>query len=618
MKSTLTFWTLAAACAAASSPAWANDKLEEIIVTSSRVEMPLRKIGTSVSVISGQEIRDQGFNSLFDVLRNQPSISVSNAGGAGKATALRIRGESGYRTLVMLDGIDITDTSGTQASPRLEHILSSGLQRVEILRGPQGLMYGADAGGVINIESRRPESGLAGDISAEGGRYGTRQFAANLGGGNDRLDFNLSAVDYETDGFNSRSTDTEVRDDDGYENTTLHGRLGWNATEELRFTLIARDVSGDNEFDGCFSNTTFAQVDDCSDEFDQSSYRVTADFNSGVFKNNLAYSDTDTDKAFYSEGALSFAAEGGLASWEYLGSWRGSDSLQLVYGVDLTTESIDDGNVDTSRDQDGYYLEYQGELRNRFYTTAGIRYDDNDDFGSHTSYRLSAAYLVDLGSAQLKLRGAYGTGFRAPSLFEISYNNGPFAAPPASTTALKEETSEGYDLGIEYYGSNGLYLEAVYFHQQVDDLIDFDLAFFSGYLQFEGESRSKGVELVAELPVLDSLLLSGNYTYNDAEDPDGARRLRAPRHLANLGISYRMLNNRLALNLFVRASRDAVDGFGVKIDDYEVVNLSASYQIVDSLELYGRIENLLDEDYQEIPTYNTSGAAGYAGVRYSF
>ncbi len=618
MKSTLTFCTLAAACAAAPAPTWANDRLEEIIITSSRVEMPLRKIGTSVSVVTGQEIRDQGFNSLFDVLRNQPSVSVSNAGGAGKATALRIRGESGYRTLVILDGIDITDTSGTQASPRLEHILSSGLQRVEILRGPQGLMYGADAGGVINIQSRRAESGLAGDVSAEGGRYGTQQFAANLGGGNDTLNFNLSAVDYETDGFNSRTSDTLLRDADGYEHTTLHGRLGWNVTEQLRFALVARDVSGDNEFDGCFSNTTFAQVDDCSDDFDQSSYRVTADYNSGEFSNTFAYSDTETDKAFYSEGALSFAAEGGLESWEYLGSWKGSETFQLIYGVDLSTESIDDGSVDTDRDQDGYYLEYQGGLLNRFYTTAGVRYDDNDDFGSHTSYRLSAAYLMDLGKGELKLRGAYGTGFRAPSLFEISYNNGPFAAPPASTTALREEASEGYDLGIEYYGSSGLYLEAVYFDQQVDDLIDFDLELFSGYLQYEGESTSKGVELVAEFPVLDSLLLSANYTYNDAEDPDGAQRLRAPKHLANLGISYRALNDRLALNLFVRASRDAVDGFGVKIDDYEVVNLSASFQLIDSLELYGRIENLLDEDYEEIPTYNTSGAAGYAGVRYSF
>ncbi len=616
MKSTITLCTLAAACAAA--PGWANDRLEEIIVTSSRVEMPLRKIGTSVSVLTEQEIRDSGFNSLFDVLRTQPSISVSNTGGAGKATALRIRGESGYRTLVMLDGIDITDTTGTQASPRLEHILSSGLQRVEILRGPQGLMYGADAGGVINIYSRRTESGLAGDLSAEGGRYGTAQFAANLGGGNEKLDFNLSATDFETDGFNSRTSDTVLRDDDGYENTTLHGRVGWNATEELRFELVARDVSGDNEYDACFSNTTFAEVHDCQDEFDQSSYRATADFDKGSFSNQLAYNDSDTDKDFYSEGEFSFGFKGGLESWEYLGSWKGSEALNLVYGAELTTESIDDGSVDQDRDQDAIYLEYQGEVFDNFYTTAGIRYDDNDDFGSHTSYRVSFAYLLTLGAGELKLKSAYGTGFRAPSLYEIGYNNGPYASPPASTIDLVEETSEGYDLGVEYYGSNGLYLEAVYFDQKIDDFIDFDLIFYSGYLQSKGESTSKGVELIGELPILDSLSLTGNYTYNDAEDPDGEQRLRAPTHLANLGIQYRGIADRLSLNLSVRSSRDAVDGFGVEIDDYEVVDFSASYRILAGLEVYGRIENLLDEDYEEVPTYNTSGAAGYAGVRYSF
>ncbi len=617
MKPSALFFIIASTCTG-TLPAWANDRLEEVIVTSSRVEMPLRKIGTSVSVVTEQDIRDRGHNSLVEILRNHPSVSVSNAGGAGKATALRIRGESGYRTLVLLDGIDITDTSGTQASPRLEHILSSGLQRVEILRGPQGLMYGADAGGVINIQSRTTRSGLSGTLSAEGGRYGTRQFGAEIGGGNSLVDFNLSATDFKTDGFNSRSTDTTLRDDDGYQNTTLHGRFGFQASEELRFELVARDVSGDNEYDGCFSNTTFSEIDDCSDDFDQSSYRVNADYDSGVFTNRLAYSDTDTDKAFYAEGQSSFIAEGGLEKWEYLGSWKSSESLRLVYGAEFRTDTINDSSLDTERDQDGYFFEYQGELFQQFYTTVGVRVDDNDDFGSHTSYRISGAYPVNLGSGELKFKVAYGTGFRAPSLYEISYNGGPFAAPPASTTALTEETSEGYDLGVEYFGSNGLYLEAVYFDQEIDDSIEFDLVFFSGYLQFEGVSKSKGVELVGEYPLLNTLSLTGNYTYNDTENPDGSQRLRAPKHLANLGLAYRGFNDKLSLNLSLRVSQDSVDGFGVEIDNYEVVDFSASYRVLANFEVYGRVENLLDEDYQEVPTYNTSGAAGYAGLRYSF
>ncbi len=607
-----------ATLSAVSAPSFANNKLEEIIITSSRVEMPLRAIGTSVSVITGQEIQDRGYNSLVDVLRNQPSVSVSNAGGAGKATALRIRGEAGYRTLVLLDGIDISDSSGTQVSPRWEHLQGAGVERVEILRGPQGLMYGADAGGVVNIQSRTAQSGFGGDLTAQGGRYGTQQYSGSLAGGNNTLDFNVFASDYQTDGFNSRTTDTALKDDDGYENTTAHGRLGWSPSEDLRFELIAHDVDADNNYDSCYSVATFASVDDCTDSFRQTSYRATAEIGAGSFGHKLAYTDSTTEREFFSEGLSSFAADGGLEKIEYLGTWAGGDPLRLVYGIDFETESIDDGTFDTDRDQIGYYAEYQGNFSEQFFVTAGVRYDDNDDFDAHTSWRASATYLLNLSGGELKFKGTYGTGFRAPSLYEISYNNGPFATSPASETDLVEETTEGFDLGLAYYGNGGLFLEAVYFDQKIDDLIDFDLINYSGYLQFKGESSSTGVELVADIPVADSWFFIGNYTYNDAEDPNGQQRLRSPKHLANLGVSYRTLGNMLAINLNIRSSYDAVDSFGVEIDNYEVVDLSARYQIFDGLEIFARIENLLDEDYEEVPTYNTSGTAGYAGVRYSF
>jgi vitamin B12 transporter len=616
MKTLAQLSTLAAIFAA-STASLANDKLEEIIITSSRVEMPLRKIGTSVSIVTQQNIQDRGYSSLVDVLRNQPAVSVSNTGGAGKATALRIRGEAGYRTLVLLDGIDISDTSGTQTSPRWEHMQSAGIGRVEILRGPQGLMYGADAGGVVNIQSRTGDQGLGGELSAEAGRYDTQLYTAHLGGGNDDVDFSLFASDFDTAGFNSRTTDTQLKDDDGYENTTVHGRVGWNATQDLRFEVIAHDVDADNEYDSCFSNTTFANVDDCTDDFSQTSYRATAELGTGSFSHKLAYSDSTTEKEFFSEGESSFAADGGLERFEYLGSWSGMESLRLVYGVDLETESIDDGSVDTDRDQTGYYAEYQGDFGNQLFVTAGARYDDNDDFGTHTSYRATIAYLVSVSSGEVKLKGTYGTGFRAPSLYEISYNNGPFASPPASDSALNEETSEGFDLGVAYYGDNGAFVEVVYFDQTIEDLIDFDLIAYSGYVQLPGDSSSTGVEISADVPVADTWFLTGNYTYNEAEDPDGEQRLRAPKHLANLGISYRP-QEALSVNLNIRGSYDAVDGFGVEIDDYEVVDLSARYQLMESLEVYGRVENLLDQDYEEVPTYNTSGVAGYAGVRFSF
>ncbi len=592
--------------------------LEEVIVTSSRVAMPLRQVGTSVSVIDREEIQQRGFHSLYEILRSQPAVAASNAGGLGSSTSVRIRGEEGYRTLVLIDDIDISDTSGTQVSPRFEHLLSSGIQRVEILRGPQGLMYGADAGGVISISSLAPETGLAGQLSAEAGRYGTEQYAGHIGGNNGTVDFSLALADVESDGFNARTTDTTLRDDDGYSNTTVHARLGWNLSEDLRLGLVARDVEGENEFDDCFTVDSFSPTNDCSDDFDQQVWRVVGNYNHGKLTHELAYSENDTDREFFSEGQSSFATEGSLDKISYLGSFKPGDSVQFVYGVDLETETIDDGTFDEERDQDGYYLEYQGSFGDQLFITAGARYDDNDDFGTHTSYRLSGAWLSALGDGELKLKGSYGTGFRAPSLYEISYNAGDFAFPPASQTELDAEESAGFEVGIAWTAPGGLYLEANYFDQTIDDEIFFDLAGFSGYLQSSGETESTGIEIIGSWPLLETVSLSGNYTYNDTETEAGSARAFRPEHLANLGVNWRPWEGRITLGLNARLSRDAEGSDGVPLDDYELLDLNASFTVIDSLEIYGRVENLLDEEYEEIPTYNTSERAAYAGIRFSF
>jgi vitamin B12 transporter len=609
---------LALACAHALPVFAENTRLEEIIVTSSRIEMPLRQVGTSVSVITAQDIQERGFLNLADVLRYEPAISVTNTGGAGKATSLRIRGENGFRTKLLIDGIDVTDTSSPQAGPHFEQLSSAGTERIEILRGPQGLMYGADAGGVVAVTTRQAQPGLAGGASGEYGRYGTQQYAGNIGGGNETLDIALSGSNYETDGFNSRTTDTDIRDDDGYENTTVHGRAGWNISDTLRAELVGHQVDGDNDYDDCFTVDTFEPTNRCNDDFDQDAWRAVLTQQGDKFSNQLAYSENNIDRKFQAEGQRFYASKSELQRAEYLGSWSHSPQLALVYGLELKNESMDDGDFDTDRDQQGYYLEYQGNYLENIYLTAGARYDDNDDFGSKTTYRVSAAYLLGLAAGEIKFKGTYGTGFRAPSLYEIAYNGGPFAYPPASATELDKEESEGYDLGVGYYANSGWFAEATWFDQSVDDEIYFDLVDFSGYLQDNGESTSKGVELIGEIPLGHALALTGNYTYNDTEDAEGEDRLRAPKHMGNLGLSFRPWDGRLTLNLNVRLSHDVADEFEGDIDDYEVVDLNASYRILDSLEIYGRVENLTDEDYVEVPTYNTSGAAGYAGLRYTF
>jgi vitamin B12 transporter len=594
-----------------------ENRLEEIVVTSSRVPMPMRQIGTSISVVTQEQIAERGFSSLYDVLRSQPSIGVTNAGGAGKATSLRVRGEEGFRTLVLLDGIDISDSSTPQVTPRMEYMLSSGIERVEILRGPQGLMYGADAGGVVNITTLAPREGLGGELSAAGGRYGSQEFAGNLGGGNGTADFNLSIADLETDGFNARTTDTVLNDDDGYDNTTVHGRFGWNVTEALRLSLVGRDTDGSTDYDSCFTVDTFASTDSCKDKFEQQAWRVAADYETGRFSHQVSYSDSDSDRHSYSEGQFSGKFDGEIERSGYLGSFKGSDALRLVYGADLETQSADGTYLQGDRDQTGYYLEYQGGFSDQLFVTAGTRYDDNDDFGTHTSYRTSAAYLIPITDGELKLKATYGTGFRAPSLSEIATNMDPFTLPPTAGAELSEEESDGYDFGLSWVGESGLYLEAVYFDQTISDEIVYDPMSY-GYFQASGDTESNGVELISDWPILENLSLSGNYTYNETQTFDGGNRAFRPKHLGNLGLRWNPLDERLVLGLNVRLSQDAQDIDGTDLDNYEVVDFNASFLIGHGVEIYGRIENLLDEDYEEVPTYNTSGTAGYAGLRYSF
>jgi len=592
-----------------------TEVLDEMIVTSSRIETPLRQTGTSVSVITAEQITARGSLSLIDVLRALPSISVSNSGGAGKTTTLRIRGEEGFRTVTLIDGLKLSDPSITQVQPQLEHTLSTGVDRVEVLRGPQGFIYGADAGGIINISTRPGSAGLRSQIDAQSGSFGTQQLAANISGGTETADVFISGARYTTDGFNIQTADTVLADKDGYQNTSLHSRIGMNVTDQLRVDLVHRDVSGESEFDGCFDPATFGTIHDCDSDYDQQASRLSAQYQNRGIVHQIAWSNTRTDRENFALGESAFTSRGEIERLEFLGNISRIAGLKLVYGVD----SEEENNNGETRRQTGYYLEYLSNFSQNFFMTAGVRQDDNDDFGRLTSYRITTAWIADLQqSGSIKLRANYGTGFRAPSLYEGAYNRGPWASAPASLSSLVEETSKGYEAAVEYFSSRNLRVELVYFNQTVHDAIYFDLTTYSGYLQDIGDSESKGLELSASLPLSEQLSLTANYTWNDTRRPDGQQRQRRPKDLGNVGLSYRSADQRLGLHAFYRTSRRAVDQLGsmvFNLGNYHVIDLSASYRFIDNVELYARIENVQDARFEEVAGYNNARQAAYIGAR---
>lgn len=587
-----------------------DSNLERMVVVSSRVAMPIREIATSVSVLTRDDIETRGYANLADVLRTQPSITVTSNGSAGSTTSLRIRGEEGYRTQVRIDGVEVSDPTGTQVGPNFGQIQSSNINRVEILRGSQGLVYGADAGGVINIETANGVGEPSGQVSAEYGRYNATNLAADVGGSSDKFDYYVAASDFSTDGFNSRVTTLENQDDDGYDNTTLHTRLGYQVNEQVKLNFVARNTNAEGEYDSCFGAS--GSTNDCENEFDQTDLRVSANYSTNTSEHQFSLAKSFIEREFITEGLSSFDTKGTVERAEYLGSTELNQNANLVYGIDWKQEKIT--SDDDSRTQRGYYLEYQSEVISNLFVTAGVRHDDNEDFGEHTSYRLSSAYIWAVGNNELKLRGAYGTGFRAPSLSEIAYNTGPFSNAPASEVDLKEETTKGYEIGLTYALASGSKFEVTYFDQKIEDSIYFDFATFSGYLQDLGESTSEGIELIADIAITDTIGVSANYTYNDTEDTAGAQRRRRPRNSGSISVFYD--NNTWKLAASLRSSHDSVDG--VELKGYEVVDVSARYSVNKNLSLSARLENAFDANYQDIATYNTSGTAGYIGAQYQF
>ena len=587
--------------------------LDEMVIVASRVPTTFDQVGVSVSLLDADEIKLLGYADVATLLDTQPGVAVTEDGGFGKAANVRIRGEEGYRTRILFDGIDIADPSSPQISPRIEHLMTQGLSRIEILRGPQGLLYGADAGGVISIRSQQPTTGFAGALRTEYGAEGFNQYGVNVAGGTDQISGAFSASDLATDGINARADDTINPDLDGYENQTIHSTVTARVNKAIALSATFHDIDGSNEYDNCYDTETFAVINTCRDRYAQRAWRVAGSWATVNSTHELAYSESQTDRQFLSANVESYRTAGDNKTFSFLGSWQASAQQRLTYGVDISTQSLDDGSQ-KSRDNTGIYAELLRRLGDTT-VTAGLRYDDNEDFGDNTAWRVSAVHPIALATGALTLRAAAGTGFRAPSLYEIAYNAGPFSYAPARGTELAQEKTGGWEIAARFEKTH-ISSEIIYFDQWINEEIYFDLAGYSGYLQRAGKARAKGIELVSEIALNARFKLIANGAWTDTETRSGAQRPYRPTWILRVGLQWQGEQSRVALTS--RSAADAVDINDNPADDYSVVDLSATYQLGAHLRLNTRLENLFDDDYQQVAGFNSQGRAWYAGLQYDF
>ena len=498
------------------------DSIEETVVVADRVDTAITSLAVSVNVLDRELISALGSATLPQLLKSQVGISTTQNGGIGAVSGIRVRGQDAFRTRVLIDGIDISDPSSPQIAPRMEHVLAPSLERVEVLRGTQGLLWGADAGGVISLTSRRATEQPSIAVSAERGGYGFETESIVASSGATYLGEMTAVLNHVgMDGFNALKSDTQLADNDGYDNDsyrlsyTTPQWQGWSAT------LSAREVDATTDYDGCgrFDESfSFISSNDCSDGYNNETRAVVVRHAGDGNSTQISVSESDSDRAYFTDGLFQFALKGSNEQMSVSHNRTLTENYDLTVGVDLDEQSYDDGfGTARSRDNEAIFMNVK-RATNKVTLSAAVRTDDNDDFGRFTSWRITA--LTETGFDGVAFKTAYGTGFRAPSPYEVGSNQSPFALAEARETALNEEQSEGWEMGLRG-NQDHLSWELTYFDQKVSDAIVYSYnpaLFAGGYLQIPGTSQFSGVEATAAWEIGEGVTLEGFVTDLNAED----------------------------------------------------------------------------------------------------
>ena len=595
------------------------DSIEETVVVADRVDTAITSLAVSVNVLDRELISALGSATLPQLLKSQVGISTTQNGGIGAVSGIRVRGQDAFRTRVLIDGIDISDPSSPQIAPRMEHVLAPSLERVEVLRGTQGLLWGADAGGVISLTSRRATEQPSIAVSAERGGYGFETESIVASSGATYLGEMTAVLNHVgMDGFNALKSDTQLADNDGYDNDsyrlsyTTPQWQGWSATISAREVDATTDYDGCGRFDESFS---FISSNDCSDGYNNETRAVVVRHAGDGNSTQISVSESDSDRAYFTDGLFQFALKGSNEQMSASHNRTLTENYDLTVGVDLDEQSYDDGfGTARSRDNEAIFMNVK-RATNKVTLSAAVRTDDNDDFGRFTSWRITA--LTETGFDGVALKTAYGTGFRAPSPYEVGSNQSPFALPEARETALKEEQSEGWEMGLRG-NQNHLSWELTYFDQEVSDAIVYSYnpaLFAGGYLQIPGTSQFSGVEATAAWEIGEGVTLEGFVTDLSADDANGNDLPYRPETTAQVSARYSAA--KIDWLLLARYTSDRSDGFGTRLNEYTVMDGSFRYAITDELNVSVRAENVTNEGYSDIVGYRSAGRTFYVGLNVS-
>ena len=589
----------------------APQRLDEVVVTATRTPVPIAKSTSSITVIDSETIEAKQVKTVLEVLRDVPGLDVRQSGGLGGQASVFMRGGNSSHTLVMIDGVQVN--SPGNGAFNFADLTVDNIERIEVIRGPQSTLYGSDAiGGVIHVITKKGAGPVTGYLSSEYGSFNTFQERAGVSGGTKKFDYALSASRLDTDGISRASEHRGNPEEDPYDNTTFSGRLGATVFGDGRLDVTARYTNSNTDID-----FAFPLADDPNSQSDRKSLVLATTFSKPItswWDQRLMLSlNDDTSDIEDQDPEFDFMSTTEMQSrridWQH--NFYVGDAATVTAGYELQDdEGENQGNFKGTITNNAGYAQIQANPIEPLSLVIGGRLDSNNRYGDEATYKVSGAYALDRFGTTI--RSSFGTGFRGPTLNDLFFV--PFNNPD-----LEPEKSEGFDAGIEQHLFGGLVVAGItYFHNDFENLVVFDSVTFTP--QNINDARAQGIEATLQVSPMESLTMNATYTHTAGRDLETNLRLaRRPLNKGNLNVLYTPMSAlRLNMDLLLVGSSFSDTGNTEEVAGYGVVHLAGSYDITRSVQAFVRVDNLLDQEYEEVFSFGTFGRAAFGGLKFTF
>jgi vitamin B12 transporter len=598
-------------------PAAADVKqIDPVVVTATKVETPQSQLGAAVSIVTEDEVRTYHYSGIEEALRNVPGVEIQRSGSLGKTTSIKIRGAGAEQVVVLVDGMRVS--SPTLGLTELADLTLDGIDRVEIVRGPQSTLYGADAiGGVVNIITKKGQGPPQGSVWVEGGSYGTIREQANVQGSYGGFNYNVSASRYDTRG---------QFDNDDSDLSSVNGRIGYDFPWKGELSLTGRYSK--LNLDLPVFSTTPRTVFDPNAQSQSETYFYTLAYRQpildwwdvrvryGQWWNNAGFRNLPPPGSFTTISQIDTRRqEAEVVTSFRIGSWN---TLTLGY-ENRAEQGYNRATFREALETHSGFVEDQLAFWDRLFLSGGVRYESNSVFGHELTPRVAAAIVIK--ETATKLRATWGKGFRAPTINDLFF-------PGFGNAALQPEHSESYDAGFDQkLWRNRIRFGSTFFHNRFSNLIQivFDPVTFQAAPFNVGRAITEGVETYVEADVLDWLLVWANHTWTRTRDlSTGLPLRRFAENRWNGGVTATPIER---LTLFVQAhvvgKQFEASSVG-RNPGYYRLDLGGTFRLLgrvgamERLDLTARIDNVTDNRYDEVFGFRALGLNALVGLRAAF